>query len=309
MNYTSKLSVSKYFGLNKSQAELEFLDVIIDADTKLFIDPTALHLMNNEWSKECEYLIREYFRKVIIYIKQGNRRKAIAFLSALNEPNETHLGLSKEKSIGKGLGLERACKLYDSLVNSEVIKSGLLVNLEETAFMIDGIGADMISDIVTNIIREKLIEYTQEVCENYNIPTSYVSSGYILNLDEESWETKKVFLPGVEVNGRFEKLLLIPKELVRRIPSYEARRFNNNYVIPRIIEKEFNLGLGRIVNGTLKPYTKKDIKDRQHGLSVKSINRKFVLDNPQILSDYKENNRRYPLPRMNDDELVEAIMD
>lgn len=308
MMQNEKEKISSYFNLNKAQSELEFLDVRLDTDVRLFIDPTSFPLLDNDWGLECTSLIRGYFQKVINYIKQGNKKGALALLSFLNEPNETHLGFSKRRSIGKGLGIDRAIKLYDSLVESEVVNSGLLEDLEETAFMIDGIGPDMISDIVTNIIRGKLIEYTQEMCQKYEIPTSLVSSGYVLNLDNERWEKTEVWLPGPKSrNGHYEKLLLVPKDIVRRSPSYEAEKFNYDNIIPAIIDREFKLGLGRVVNGTLQPHTKETIKKRQKGFSRKPLNRKFLMENPEVLSNYKKKMADNPLPRMSDEELSEIL--
>jgi hypothetical protein len=308
MNKNRKEIVSSFFNLNKTQSELEFLDVRLDTDVRLYIDPTSFSLLNNGWGRECTKLIRDYFQKVINYIKQGNKSKALKLLSGLREPNEIHLGNSKGQSIGKGVGNDRANKLYESLSNSKAVSSGLLVDLEQTAFMIDGIGPDMISDIVANIIRKKLIEFTQKMCKKYDIQTSEVNSGLILNLDKECWENTQVELPGSKSpNGHYEKLLLIPKDLVRRTPSYEARKFNNDNIIPIIIEREFNRGLGQLVNGSLRPHSKETIKNRQRGHSIKSINRDFLMENPEVLSEYREH--RHSLSRMSDEELSNIIDD
>lgn len=306
MNKNQKETVSSFFNLNKLQSELEFLDVRLDTDVKLYIDPSSFALLDNNWGRECTKLIRDYFQKVINYIKQGNKNKSLELLSGLREPNEIHLGSSKGYSTGKGLGNSRANKLYDSLSTSKAVSTGLLVDLEQTAFMIDGIGPDMISDTVANIIRKKLIEFTQMMCKKYDIQTSKVNSGLILDLDKECWENTKVDLPGAKSpKGNYEKLLLIPKELVRRTPGYEARKFNNDNIIPIIIKRDFSKGLGQLVNGSLKPYTKEMIKKRQRGQSIKSINRDFLMENPEVLSEYMK--PRPSLSRMSDAELSKII--
>ena len=308
MSKNKKQTVSSFFNLNKNQSELEFLDVRLDTDVRLYIDPTSFSLLNNNWGIECTDLIRDYFQKVIDYIKQGNKNKALELLSGLSEPNETHLGNSEGSSSDKGVGDNRADALYNSLVTSKAISSGLIMDLEETAFLVDDIGPDMISDIVTNVIREKLIEYTQKMCKKYGILTYLVNSGNILNLNSGCWSTKKVLLPGAKSsNGRYEKLLLIPKDIVRRTPSYEAVKFNNDIIIPIIIDRDFRLGLGKVVNGTLKPYSKTTIKNRQKGQSIKSINRDFLMQNSGVLVEYRKNKK--PLSRMSDTELSKIIDD
>ncbi|CAM3256337.1 hypothetical protein LAHI110946_12450 [Lactococcus hircilactis] len=302
----NKKTVSSYFNLNKTQSELEFLDVRLDTDVRLYIDPAAFIALDNNWGQKCTKIIKDYFQKVINYIKQGNKKKASDLLSGLREPNEIHLGNSLGPSNGKGVGDDRAKKLYDALSESKAVSSGLLEDLEDTAFMIDGIGPDMISDIIANIIRKELIEFTQKMCKKYDIPKYEVNSGPILNLEQECWENIKVELPGPESpNGRYEKLILIPKDIVCRTPSYEARKFNNDNIIPLIVEKEFEKGFGRLLNGSLKPYTKRTIKDRQKGRSIKSINRDFIKENPEVLLEYKKH--RHSFSRMSDEEIFKII--
>jgi hypothetical protein len=53
-----------------------------------------------------------------------------------------------------------------------------LQDLEDTALVVEGIDIDRISDVTTNIIREPLIDYTQNVAEQHGIPVEQVGSGH-----------------------------------------------------------------------------------------------------------------------------------
>ena len=75
-----------------------------------------------------------------------------------------------------GEGLAKGA--WESLRGSEATKTGLLENLEETILMVEGISSDIVSDILTNIIREPLIHYTSDAATYYGIRLeSDVASG------------------------------------------------------------------------------------------------------------------------------------
>jgi hypothetical protein len=54
--------ISQYFGLNKSQFELDFVDVATETDTKLFVDPFALSLRTDPWGRDAHALGSMPFR-------------------------------------------------------------------------------------------------------------------------------------------------------------------------------------------------------------------------------------------------------
>lgn len=43
------MRVSEYYTLGLTQPSLDFVDVRLDTDVPLFIDPTALNLLDTEW--------------------------------------------------------------------------------------------------------------------------------------------------------------------------------------------------------------------------------------------------------------------
>jgi len=172
------MRVSKYFKLGRTQPSLSFVDVNIDGDVRLFVSPRAIRLLPTEWGDECVSLVQSFFAKVLDYIRSGRNQDAVDLLQVLREPNETHLGLSTGRSRGRGLGSGSAEDVWSAFSRSKAARSGLLTDLEDTVLMIEGISVDIVSDVVTNIIRAPLISYTQECCALYGIPlTSNVASG------------------------------------------------------------------------------------------------------------------------------------
>ncbi|RYZ80895.1 MAG: hypothetical protein EOP04_24995, partial [Proteobacteria bacterium] len=195
------------FGLGCTQGNLDFVNVDVNGDTPLFIDPQALKYLRVDWAKLCVEDIQNFFSLLMTQISKGDSKRALEMLSGLREPNETHLGLSTADARGRTLGPESANDLLKALLKSKAARSGVLTDLEDTALMIDGIGPDIISDITTNIIRSYLIAYTQEMSRRYNIPVEEgIDSGPLWNSDEGIWESEFTSLP----MGPKGKILLVP---------------------------------------------------------------------------------------------------
>src|SRR3954449_434370 len=148
------MRISDNYGLPRSQAALDFVDVDIHGDTRLYVDPLALRPLKSRWAHECVSLIQDFFTEVIRTITSGRDQDAQSLLTGLREPNEAHLGLSVGIARGSAIGEGLAYDLWRSLSESKAVQSGLLVELEDTALMVEGIAKDRISDITINIIRE-----------------------------------------------------------------------------------------------------------------------------------------------------------
>ena len=60
------MRVSEYFNLNKTQPSLDFVDVDVENDVRLFIDPRAFITIPSDWGNECIALIRDYFSVLLV---------------------------------------------------------------------------------------------------------------------------------------------------------------------------------------------------------------------------------------------------
>src|SRR5688572_20511447 len=231
------MRVSEHYGLQRTQPTLDFVDVDIYGDTSVFIDPRALRLLPDAWGNECVSLVQNFFRTVLRAIKENNNEFGHALLRTLREPNETHLGLSKGQARGRGIGRQSAIGVWDALSKSEAAKSGLLEELEDTILMIDGISADIISDVTTNIIRKPLILYTREKAKYYGIPlVPDIDSGPLWDPEKARWYS--VFTPMPVIQHK--KLLLVPKAIVRTRMEYDVGEYYRHYLLERLREIELS---------------------------------------------------------------------
>ncbi len=282
------MRISEHFALSMKQPSLDFLDVDIANDVRLFIDPRAFLIMPSEWGTECIALIKDFFTALLDSIKQNNDSRGLYLLRNLREPNETRLGLSSEGMRGRAVGEEKAEDLWDALSRSEAVQTGLVEDLEDTSLMVPGIGRDVVSDITTNIVREALIEYTQAVCNHYAIPLQAdIPSGPLWNPRTGQWESSFVKLP--VINDK--KLLLVPKVIVRYTMTYEPDEYYRNYLLEELAQEELdnNSGLVKILKNGSRRVTKKDLMAK-YG-SGKSVLAEQTLRHPNALRRYRHDKR------------------
>jgi hypothetical protein len=301
------LRVSEYYKLGKGQASLRFVDVDTQNDVRLFINASAIRSLGTDWSAECEEDIESFFEAVVGSIRTGKDDDALNLLLQLREPNETHLGLSTGASAGRGLGPEKAREIWKSLRASKAVSTGLISDLEDTALLIDGVSVDIISDIITNIIRGPLIDYTQGICEDLGIPLlDEVDSGPIWDSKTKSWKSFFVRLP---MPGD-EKLILVPKSIVRLTPDYDIDRYYRHYILSDIVaeEKASNSSLVQIVrtgkNKGQRRVTKKSVEEK-YGAQKKALAISRTNDRPELFAKFKEENSG-PTPALDHRQLADA---
>src|SRR5436309_3016210 len=128
---------SKAFGIEKSQGELDFVDVPLHTDVWLFIDPFAVGQRIDPWSQSAHRTLVAFFQRVIDCIREGRDAEGLQLLSNLREPNEIRFGLSAKKPAGAGIGTFQAKQLFEALRESSAVKTGFLHSLEECELMIE----------------------------------------------------------------------------------------------------------------------------------------------------------------------------
>jgi hypothetical protein len=274
---------SQYFQLNLEQPYLDFLDIPLDTDVAAFVDPTALKQLDSDFGHAAQSLMQTFFDKVLQHITSNNLAKAIELLSKLSESNEFHLGLSKGKARGHGIGAQNATKLGLAISQSKASKSGLLQDLEDTCLVIEGIGSDMISDAICNIIRGPLIEYTQEMCNLHNIPlTPNINSGAVWNGD--AWVQHYTKLPMTNEG----KIILVPKMIVRYNISYSSTEYYRHYLLEdmRLDEIQRATTLVHYLKNGAPRVTKTDLL-KKYGKDKTSIETQ-TLKHPAALENYKK---------------------
>lgn len=287
--------VSKFFHLGRNQATLDFLDVHVDKDIPVFVDPAALRALKTDWGHHCVSLLQNYFSTVLKAIRNADHVRAKTLLSCLNEHNEFHIGYSKKESRGHALGPVSAENIWKSLIKSKAATTGLLQDLEDTILFVDGVGPDMLSDAVCNIIRGPLVEYTQQVSNYYGIPlTDGVNSGPIWNPQDEKWEPGLIKLP----MAKRQPIILIPKIIARVRQTYGADEYYRHFLMPVMQQhhKDINSSLVHVLKGKKNKGVKKVYKTdlyKLYGVD-KLASAQLTVNHPDALTNYREAKREIP---------------
>lgn len=275
---------SDHFRLGKGQGELDFVDIRLDTDNRLYLCPYAIQIRDDEWSEICGDHIRSFFNEVLDQLRNGSMERAQHLLGHLHEPNETFLGQSSGIPSGRGVGEYKALDLANSLINSRAFATGILSDVSDAELFISGVGPDTISDLVTNVLRGLLAEYTTAQCVLHGIPTTQTTLlGPSWNLVRRDWEATTYNLPSF--GGR--PILLVPWFSVRRRLSINSQEFYNKQMVGYLQTEYLNAGraLVETLKNGRKRVTKKSVKE-SHPF-IKDDLAAFVRDHPEILERYK----------------------
>ena len=199
-----------------------FVDVRPAQDNRIYIDPSAIRASvragRSRYAIDADRRLREYFGFIAEATQSSLRtdhRHGEQLLSRLGEPNETRLGMSRFGSRGKGMREGKGRAMWASIRDNNVCRASAVPRLEHVPLFVPGMGSDLMSDSVTQVIWPVLVEFTQHVRDRYPSlaawPTSE-SRHQFFDASAMDWAQGRFELP--IHNGR--PLLLVPREFVSK---------------------------------------------------------------------------------------------
>lgn len=277
---------SEYYKLNKTQLELDFVDVPIDEDIKLCVDPYALsNLDKDEWFIEANNEVIDFFDLLLKIVKSGDKKTAIRMLQVCRETKGTNLGFSKNGD-GSGVGNDYAERLYEALLESKLTIDDSISDIGECELFVEGIGSDRISDMTIGILKQRLISYTQNICRKYNIEMRKGTAICdVWNPETMRVESGYYDIPVINNIPR----ILIPKLIVRYRMSYDNDKFYNNYVLDflKAEHENANTALVEMLKNGKKVVYKKTLKKQPEYKKSKNFLYEMAKQHPNILDNYK----------------------
>lgn len=284
--------ISDIYKLCKTQHELDFVNIDVNKDFPVYLNPFVFSTRSDPFSIYATRVVRGFFQHNLALIKSSKIDDARSNFSYLNEPNETCLGMSIKKPRGRGVGEDNADDLFDSILNSRALKTGIVDHLEDTAIFISGIGRDKVSDMTTNIIRLNLIKYTQAQCNLLGIPlTPDVSSGFFWDPTTKSWDQEHTDM--LVINGK--KILLVPKGVVSYVKEFNHSKYHQHHALEFLQDDHLRRNTSFVQTtydkkGKIKRrfVTKKDLKEKELPDEKESL-LDFTKKHPEVFKDFRKN--------------------
>lgn len=315
--------ISDFLNLNSitGHKDIEFIDIDLDRDTKLFIDPSLIAGSLDPWYTESNTTINSFFNNVFSCLRDNNNSKLKQLLDYGHEPNETKLGMSSGRPKGKGTTSDGLYDIFKTINTRNLLNDELIKNPMDLCVFVHDFGKDKMSDLVTNILRKQLNDFTLSQCHKHNIPVSpdKVNIGAYWNVNTNEWKT--LIDNTLLINDK--PILLVPKSIVRDEYIYSI----NTYLTKKVIEfvqdyhlkNETSLCRFRVLkNGNSyyeKPSKKKLYKIELKDSTYKDYVTSKTLENPCLIVDFRnEISRRialgdYTLSNSKLDEIVYRLKD
>lgn len=206
-------NISDFFSIPSRQPDLDFIDIDLDCDNLLFIDPRLIEKGTDALSKEMQNYIEVYWAEVIKAIRSKDKGLISSILGGLKEPAETRLGYSNRNNQGNSVADKLKKKLILAIMRNKAVMSGQLSEFCDFELFIDDVSSDRISDIITKVIKNVLVNYTQRQCRLHGIPMGSFVQQDFFDISSVNWvKSKKVLLPACSA-GR--PIIFVPKHIVR----------------------------------------------------------------------------------------------
>lgn len=211
------------------------INISLVCDVPLFIDPMLIFNSKDEKYIKLHEEIICYFHFLYKKSIQGLTPKEIDAWFNFSEIPNNWLGYSLSGNKGLALGRKYANFLYKNIgfsMNTHNISKS--IHIEKVMLLYEGSGKDKISDLVVNLIKGFLCEYTENFALKYIkkefLDNFFVDKAYF-NYDTESFIDKEFTLPFIyNEKGKKEYVLLTPYNILRTDePAINKKDFFENY--------------------------------------------------------------------------------
>ncbi|HEY5815435.1 MAG TPA: hypothetical protein VIS95_03740 [Solirubrobacterales bacterium] len=305
-------SVSQHYGLT---GPLEFLDVDVVDDNRLYVDPHAVRLERgpSPFAAQATKCLTTFFDEIVecvISPKRAETERGRGLLSRFHEPRETRLGMSQEGVNGHGGADDVGGAIWKALSTNAkaLISVGVLKWVEDIPIFVYGVDKDITSDLTTRIIFEPLAKFTQAMMRKY--PQFTQGSHYaktfsrqIWSPSQKRWVFKKVELPVAEDIP----LILVPKRWARPGLLMSGGRYYKTSMLSYVQELRgvIDPETGELV--TEPKWRLEERKEFEQGLkTIMRVTREAHVEREDLLARFREFvDRRYE--PLDDDEIDKRL--
>ena len=298
------MNISEYYKLGCQQSKLDFVDIKLNTDNLLFVDPRLIESLGTPLATKMQKHLEVFWGELLKNVKQKSFKQADCLLSGLSEPNETRLGYAFSKHHGNSVGNKLKQRIADTIYNNIAVKTGVLSHFADIELFFEDISSDRISDITTKIIKSVLIEFTQEQCRIHKIPMKTFIQKDIFDDKTLRWANKKVELP--EYFGK--PIIFVPKNIVR-LENTAGKNVScfYRYAIRQFVVNDTKMLKDVSASGKDGKILIRDVKSK-YPLSKESLTN-WTINFGKLLVDYKTDHLNGRLRVLTDDEIIEIVYD
>ncbi|MBI4667476.1 MAG: hypothetical protein HY751_13825 [Nitrospinae bacterium] len=288
-----KIHFSDFFEIDPEDIEkYGAFNISLINDLPLFIDP---FLLFNSTKEEYKLLHSEIIHYIAFLRDQATSGRIdnglLRSWYEFPEVKQNWLGFSRVGNSGAGLGSDFANALFNNLhelfkdFGGERITRGS--HLEKLCLIKEGVGKDKISDFTANLIKQYLLQYTQEFGKRYlksNQRKVVAVSKVRFNYQTRSWESGHFELPYQE--GDY--IILTPKDILTK---------EDTWINKADLIHDFDDIVQAIPNDQLRAqlshYLHSVLPEKPKEADIREARSKVVAKYPQIVDyfiRYKEEN-------------------
>jgi len=218
-----------------------FLDVDVDDDNLLFADGSAIRNAAGIYGMRAQTQLTGFFTG-LIQLRQSpslvDRTRGLSILQRMSEPGETRLGYSVKGTNGKGFGDGLGGVLWTAL-GDRLCQEQALTRIEHLPLFLDGVDRDLMSDMITRVTMDILVDFTQDMMRRYPALAATTTTENLMVWDSQKfdWVSKSCRLPFV--GGK--QLVLIPRDWVTAKPLMHPSPFYNRYTTQAVQDEQTRL--------------------------------------------------------------------
>lgn len=214
---------SEHFNITPNhQRDLEFVDIRLDTDNRLFIDPTIMAVSRNQRDLRWHDKIQSFIATVLNFYREGDNASARALFNCSQESNEIYLGYTVGAPQGNGNSEESLDDVFRYAHERRLLEEGLIERVEDLHIFVPKFGPDSLSDLVASLIKQELIQFTVEQCNQHGIELSVELTKPTWNQEGNRWETVTAMLPE-DADGN--PIVLIPKGVITASYAYDPKNY------------------------------------------------------------------------------------
>lgn len=298
-NNSKKIYFSDFFNVKHSVIEkYGALDISLICDNPAFVDPFLI-FANSEYNNLHNIIIDylEYLRDLSIK-NEGKNLSSGEFKHYYKFPEakQVWLGYSVSGNSGLGLGPDFAESLYENLnkIFSNFGKEKITEasHLEKLCLVEEGVGVDKISDFTINLIKNFLLDYTEKFSKEY-LDKKFIEKFAINKVKFQNgiWTGASFYLPFIEVKGKKEFVLLVPKKILTKKDTWISKNDfleNATDIFSAIENDELRAKINKYFYDNLKIKLNKDKKPEKDYSKKSKTNAlgKTVWEFPEVLDYY-----------------------